>query len=70
MGISIVNRPDYKGPLVRVPVPGQPGRFIKMTEEEAIARGLLKKQEPTRNKARRGALNKRLHPGDVETGRE
>lgn len=55
------------GKLIAVPVPGaRAGVCMKMLEVEAIARGLIedprgegaKKQEPVRNKARRGSANK------------
>jgi len=51
-----------KGALVRVPVPGKPGRYYKMTRSEALARGLLpagadgvetKARPKSRNKSRR-----------------
>lgn len=66
MPITIEPRPNYKGPLILVQVPGaRPGVCVKMTEEEAIARGWMaprsaeeKKEEPARNKARRTSGNK------------
>jgi len=48
-----------KGALVRVPVPGKPGRYYKMTRAEALARGRLpagaetKARPKSRNKSRR-----------------
>lgn len=61
MPLIIENRPDYQGKLIRVPVKGRPGAFVKITEEEAIARGLLpalKKRELGLNKKRRTSENK------------
>ena len=46
------------GDVVRVPVPGKPGVFIKMHRADAIAQGLLKEQEPVKNKKRSPAKNK------------
>lgn len=67
MPINFEERPNYQGPLIRVPL-GQ-GRFIKMTEQEAVARGFLarkseepKKREPASNKKRQPAPNKAADP--------
>ena len=46
------------GDVVRVPVPGKKGVFVKMHREDAIAQGLLKEQEPVKNKKRAPAKNK------------
>lgn len=65
MPLIIEKRPDYKGPLVKVQVPGaRPGVCVKITEEEAIARGVIKKEEPVHNKARRQAPNKTRKPAE------
>ncbi len=64
MPITIEPRPNYKGPLILVQVPGaRPGVCVKMTQEEAVARGLMaapevKREEPARNKARKTSGNK------------
>lgn len=71
MPLIIEKRPDYKGSLILVQVPGaRPGVCVKMTEEEAIARGWMaprsaeeKKEEPARNKARRTSGNKTAGSG-------
>jgi len=50
-----------KGTLIRVPMPGKPGVYVKMTRAEALARGLLvetKEKKPRRNKSRKPAANK------------
>ncbi len=62
MPITIEPRPDYAGPLVRVPLK-RPGTYILMTEEEARKRGYLppveeKKQPAGSNKKRVPAANK------------
>ena len=51
---------DYskRGPLIKVQI--GPGRFVKMYERDAIARGLVKKERPQ-------AVNKMLVP-DEEKG--
>jgi len=68
MPLIIERRPEYKDKLIRVPT-GKPGQFVKMTEEEAIARGLMpKKAEPTQNKMRRPGLNKIRRPGEGGRG--
>ena len=46
------------GDVVRVPVPGKKGVFVKMDRTEAIAQGLFKEQEPVKNKKRAPAQNK------------
>ncbi len=46
------------GDVVRVPVPGKPGVCRKMHREDVIAQGLLKEQEPVKNKKRAPAKNK------------
>ncbi len=60
MPLDIHRRPNYSGPLIKVPT-SKPGVCIKMTREEAVALGLLseeKKQEPVANKKRTPAGNK------------
>lgn len=59
------------GDVVRVPVPGKKGVSVKILREDAIAQGLLKEQEPTKNKARTPAKTKarpRKKPAEVTDG--
>lgn len=54
MPITIEPRPNYQGPLIKVPT-GKPGQFIRMTEEEARRRGYLPagpEQAPVAHKKR------------------
>ena len=52
----VVTQPG--GDVVRVPVPGKRGVYIKIRREDAIKQGLLKEQEPAENKKRAPAKNK------------
>jgi len=61
MPLDIHRRPNYSGPLIKVPT-SKPGVSIKMTREEAVALGLLpaeeKQREPVANKKRTPAANR------------
>jgi predicted flap endonuclease-1-like 5' DNA nuclease len=56
-----------RGPLVRVEL--EPGRFVKMHKEDAMARGLLapKKRQPAGNKMRVPVANKAIVTGASDT---
>ncbi len=59
MGLTIEARDTTfdRGEMIRVPISGRPGSFVRMTRAEAKARGLIpttkEKKTPVRNKARR-----------------
>lgn len=63
---SLTNVPKKRGPLVRVEL--QPGRFVKMYQEDAIAAGYIKEKPAAENKMRLPAEDKRKAelPAEVE----
>jgi len=51
-----------KGPLINIQLPGQPGRMVKMYEQDAIAQGLIPAPKETKKRGRPPGSNKMLKP--------